>query len=153
MNSTGQHFPNMKASILTSTLLALASTLVALASANTCTDCTALVNAIRAYTTSEEDITYQQVSTVGRQSTHLCFLNWKINKSNSLDNFHLSKGNLGGSPLPISRRSSTVRGVTILFIRPLQLNWNKRAILHVHLIEYSRAVLHVQQILKKRALL
>merc|ERR1712061_321241 len=65
MGSTGQHFPNMKASILTSTLLALASTLVALASANTCSDCTALVNAIRAYTTSDEDITYQQGILVG----------------------------------------------------------------------------------------
>merc|ERR1712083_890506 len=65
MGSTGQHFLNMKASILTSTLLALASTLVALASANTCTDCTALVNAIRAYTTSDEDITYQQGILVG----------------------------------------------------------------------------------------
>merc|ERR1712223_1640767 len=41
------------------------SALVALASANTCTDCTTMVNAISAASTSEESITDQQVILVG----------------------------------------------------------------------------------------
>jgi len=47
------------------TLILTVSALVALASANTCTDCTTMVNAISAASTSEESITDQQVILVG----------------------------------------------------------------------------------------
>jgi len=43
----------------------LISVLATFAKANTCSDCTALVNAIRAFTTSDKDITYQQAILVG----------------------------------------------------------------------------------------
>merc|ERR1712088_459158 len=52
------HFPTMRALILTSTL-------VAIASANTCTDCTAVVNAIVEASISDESINTQQAILVG----------------------------------------------------------------------------------------
>ena len=87
-------------------------------------------------------------------------LNPNVKSAGSKDDPKMSRskdpvlpGNNCGSPLPWIWRPSTVRGVTILFIRALQLILNKRAVLHVHLIKYRRTVLQFQQILNKRTLL
>ena len=82
--------------------LILTSALVAVASGNTCTDCTAVVNAIVEASISDESINTQQV---------LIFLRLIENENyfqKELVQIQFSKGYLGGSSVPRSRRSGSV---------------------------------------------
>ena len=81
--------------------LILTSALVAIASGNTCTDCTAVVNAIVEASISDERINTQQVSILSENAV-------KYNFQKELVQIQFSKGYLGGSSVPRSRRSGSV---------------------------------------------